>query len=107
MASMTTSTSRIRAGLDRRRQGGFTLVELAVATGLSSIVLTGIVSSFVLMGKNAYNAANYSMMEMESRRALQTFTQEARMADNVIWTSDRSVTLSVVTDTVSYLVTYT
>jgi Tfp pilus assembly protein PilW len=80
---------------------------LAVATGLSSIVLTGIVSSFVLVGKNAYNAANYSIMEMESRRALQTFTQEARMADNVTWNSSSSVTLSVITDTTSYLVTYT
>jgi Tfp pilus assembly protein PilW len=103
---MTTSTLRTKAA-DRRRRGGFTLVELAVATGLASVVLTGIVSSFVLVGKNAYNAANYSVMEMESRRALQTFTQEARMADNVTWNSGNSVTLSVITDTTSYLVTYT
>ena len=107
MDSTTTSTLRTRLHPDCRRHRGFTLVELAVATGLSSIVLTGIVSSFVLVGKNAYNAANYSIMEMESRRALQTFTQEARMADNVTWNSDHSVTLSVVTDTTSYLVTYT
>jgi hypothetical protein len=67
------------------------------ASGLSGIVLAGVLSSFVLLGKNSYNAANYSMMETESRRALEVFTQEARMADNLTWNSSYSVTLSVVT----------
>ena len=77
-----------------------------VSTGLSSLVMTGVLSSFVLMGKNSYNAANYTVMEAESRRALATFTEEARMADNITWTSDSSVTLSVVAESGSYLVTY-
>jgi hypothetical protein len=83
------------------------MVELLMSTGLASMVMTGVLSSFVLMGKNSYNAANYSMMEAESRRALEVFTQEARMADNITWTSANSITLSVVDDTGSYLVTYT
>ncbi|MDO8540547.1 MAG: prepilin-type N-terminal cleavage/methylation domain-containing protein [Opitutaceae bacterium] len=98
---MITSTSRTNA---RRR--GFTLVEIMVSTGLSTIVMTGVLSSFILMGKNSYNAANYSVMEAESRRALETFTEEARMASNITWTSSNSVTLSVVNDTSTYLVTY-
>lgn len=93
-----------RAGPPSRR--GFTLVELMVATGLSSMVLAGVLSSFVLLGRNSYNAANYSVMEAESRRALETFTTEARMADNITWHSSNSVTLSVMGASGSYLVTY-
>jgi len=76
------------------------------ASSLSGIVLSGVLSSFVLLGQNCYNAANYSVMEAESRRALETFTREARMADNVTWNSASSVTLSVPGASSSYLVTY-
>lgn len=99
---MTTSTSRT----DRRRRG-FTLVEILVTTSLSTIVMTGVLSSFVLMGQNSFNAANYSVMEAESRRALETFTQEARMAKNLTWISANQVTLSVVNEAGTYAVTYT
>ncbi len=108
---MTTSTSRTEPGtaartVRRSRRLGFTLVELLLSTSLASVVMTGVLSSFVLMGKNSFNAANYSVMEAESRRALEIFTQEARMADNITWTSANSVTLSVVSSAGSYLVTY-
>jgi prepilin-type N-terminal cleavage/methylation domain-containing protein len=99
---MTTSTSRT----NRAGRRGFTLVEMVVSTGLSGFIMTGILSSFVLVGQNSYNAANYSVMEAESRRALASFTEEARMADNITWTSGSSVTLSVVNSTSNYLVTY-
>jgi Tfp pilus assembly protein PilW len=77
-----------------------------MSTSLASMVMTGVLSSFVLMGKNSYNAANYSVMEAESRRALEVFAQEARMADNITWISPNSVTLSIISGTGSYLVTY-
>ncbi len=89
-----------------RTRRGFTLVEVMAASGLSSVVLMGVLSSFVLLGQNSYNAANYSMMEAESRRALELFTQEARMADNITWNNNYSVTLSVVDVAGSSLVTY-
>jgi prepilin-type N-terminal cleavage/methylation domain-containing protein len=87
------------AGRRKSRRRGFTLVELMAASGLSGIILLGVLSSFILIGKNSYNAANYSMMEVESRRALEMFTQEARMSDNLTWNSAYSVTLSVVAAT--------
>lgn len=77
-----------------------------VSAGLSTILMSGILSSFVLVGKDSYNAANYSVMEAESRRTLATFTAEARMADNITWTSTTSITLSVVGSTGNYVVTY-
>jgi Tfp pilus assembly protein PilW len=85
---------------------GFSLVELIVASGISSFVMVGVLSSFVLIGQNSYNAANYSIMETEARRALEMFTQEARMADNITWNNAYSVTLSVVEASGSTLVTY-
>ena len=104
--SMTTSTSltKHRTGPSLRR--GFTLVEAMIATGISSIVMSGMMSSFVLLGKNSFNAASYSVMESESRRALESFTQDARMADNVTWNSDSSITLSIASPGGTYLVTY-
>jgi hypothetical protein len=68
--------------------------------------MVGVLSSFVLIGQNSFNAANYSIMESEARRALEMFTQEARMADNLTWNDANSVTLSVVGASGSSLVTY-
>src|SRR3954468_8390439 len=105
-ASTTTfmfPTKQQRRPVSRR---GFSLVELIVASGMSSFVTVGVLSSFVLIGQNSYNAANYSIMEAEARRGLETFTQEARMADNITWNNANSVTLSVVDATGSTLVTY-
>jgi prepilin-type N-terminal cleavage/methylation domain-containing protein len=107
---MITSTYPIerRGGAPARenRRRGFTLVELMAASGLSAIVLTGLLSSFVLIGKNGYNAANYSMMEAESRRALELFTEDARMANNLTWNNSYSVTLTVVAASGTTTVTY-
>lgn len=90
----------------RHARRAFTLVELLVATGLSAFILTAILSSFTMLGRSGYNAANYSMMESEARRALETFSQEARLASNITWTSANSVTLTVVTATGTTGVTY-
>jgi len=90
----------------RRRARGFTLVELLVAAGLSGFILAGILTTFAMLGRSGYNAANYSMMEAEARRALETFSEEARLASNITWTSANSITLTVVNATSTYLVTY-
>ena len=88
------------------RRRGFTLVEVMVAAGLSGFILSGVLTTFVMLGRSGYNAANYSIMESEARRALETFSQEARAANNITWTSANSVTLTIVTATTTYLVTY-
>ena len=89
-----------------RRAGGFTLVEVMVAAGLSGFILTAILGAFVMIGRSGYNAASYSVMEAEARRALETFSQEARLAKNIVWASTNSVTLTVVGSAGDYTVTY-
>ena len=54
----------------RRGRAAFTLVEMMIGTTLGSIILGGVLMTFLTMGRNGYNAANYSMMEAEARRAL-------------------------------------
>lgn len=89
-----------------RRARGFTLVEVMIGSTISVFVLAGILTAFLMMGRSGYNAANYSVMEAEARRALEMFSEEARMANNITWNSETSITLRVVTGSSTQLVTY-
>lgn len=86
---MTTSTIRSKG----RR--GFTLVEVMIAASIGTMVLAGVMSTFLMLGRSGANVANYSVMESQSRRALEEFSQDLRMASNVTWTSTTSITLTV------------
>jgi prepilin-type N-terminal cleavage/methylation domain-containing protein len=103
MAFMTTSTTRP----ERRR--AFTLVEVMIGATLGSIVLAGVMSTFLMLSRSGMNAANYTTMDTQCRRALEEFAQDVRMASNVAWNSSSSVTLTVPENytTTSNLVTYT
>ncbi len=90
----------------RRGQRGFTLVEVMIAAGLSGFILSAVLSAFLMIGRSGYNASNYAVMEAEARRALETFSQEARQANNILWNSANSVTLTVVASSGNYTVTY-
>jgi prepilin-type N-terminal cleavage/methylation domain-containing protein len=86
---MTTSTTR----LERRR--AFTLVEVMIGATLGSIVLAGVMSTFLMLSRSGMNAANYTTMDTQCRRALEEFAQDVRMASDVTWNSTGSVTLTV------------
>jgi len=88
---MTISTAR----LEHRRAAGFTLVELMVAGGIGSFILTGVLSVILMMGRSGLSASNYADMEAQSRRAVDEFAQDVRMASNLTWNSATSVTLTV------------
>ncbi len=102
---LPTNSSARRSGR-RPATVGFTLVEMMVATLLSGFILAGILTSFTMLGRSGYNAANYSVMEAEARRALESFSEEARMANNLTWNNANSVTLTVVNSAGTYQVTY-
>jgi prepilin-type N-terminal cleavage/methylation domain-containing protein len=90
----------------RHAHRGFTLVEVMIAAGLSGFILSAVLSAFLMIGRSGYNASNYAVMEAEARRALETFSQEARQANNIVWNSANSVTLTVVASSGDYTVTY-
>lgn len=73
----------------------FTLVEVMIAAALSSVVLAGVLSAFLMLGRSGVNLAGYSVAESEMRRGLEEFSQDVRMASNLAWNSATSVTLTV------------
>ena len=104
---MTTTTPTINPGASTHaRAKGFTLFELIVATSISTLIFAGILTAFLMIGRTGYNAAGYSIMESEARRALESFSIEARMANNVVSTGTTAVDLTVVTSGSTYTVGY-
>lgn len=88
---MTISTARP----SRRPDAGLTLVELMIAGGIGSFVMTGVLSVVLMMGRSGMSASNYADMEAQSRRAVDEFAQDVRMASDLTWNSSTSVTLTV------------
>jgi Tfp pilus assembly protein PilW len=73
----------------------FTLVEIMIGATLGSMVLAGVLTTFLMLGRSGANAAAYSVMESQSRRALEELSQDLRMASDVTWNSSTSITLLV------------
>lgn len=95
-----------RAG-GTRPGNGFTLVEVMIGVTLSTLVLAGVLSAFLLIGRTAYRSSNYSELEAQTRRSLQIFGNDVRESSNIHWNSAQSITLSVVTaGNISTQVTY-
>jgi hypothetical protein len=83
-----------------------------IATSLASILLAGVLTTFLMMGRNGVNLQNYTELEAQARKALELFSREVRLAYAVTAYSSTTVTLSI-PDTSSnrttllYSVTYT
>jgi Tfp pilus assembly protein PilW len=115
LAYPISSTRRIER---TRSTAGFTLVEILIGFALASFIMTGVMTTFLMMGRSGVLAQNYTELEVEARKALQTFSREARMANaitNITYVSgvgNTSITLAI-PDTswdrtvTAYSVTYT
>lgn len=79
----------------RRELGGFTLVELIVATAISGIVLASMVGTFLTFAVGARSVGAYTEMSKSSRHALEFFARDVRAAEDVTLAS--ATTLVVVT----------
>jgi prepilin-type N-terminal cleavage/methylation domain-containing protein len=91
---MPTTTPKPAA--DRRPlRAAFTLVEVIVATTIGSMLLAAILTSFVFLGRAGVSIQNYAEMESQARKAMDTFSLDARMAYDATWNSANSVTLTV------------
>ncbi len=98
----TTTRSRVR---DRRR--GFTLTEIIVATGLSGIILAGVLGSFLFLGRAGIGLRQYAEMETQARHAMETFALDVRMAEAITWHSANSLTVAIPTGAGKKDITYT
>lgn len=68
-----------------------------IAVTLSGMVLAGVLSAFLMIGRTGYAATSYSEMEAQTRRALELFGMDARKATDLHWNDSQSVTLFLVT----------
>jgi hypothetical protein len=70
-----------------------------IAATLSTFVLAGVLSAFLMVGRSGYLASSYSEMEAQTRHALEIFGDDVRKAVDVKWNTSQSVTLYVATAT--------
>lgn len=83
------------------------MAEVMIAATISTFVLAGILSAFLMIGRTGFVASSYSELESQTRRGLEIFGNDVRKASNLRWNSAQSVTLSVATATnATTLVTY-
>ncbi len=78
-----------------RKSGGFSLVELMVAAGISGFILAGLLATNLHLAKSGVRLANYSEMGAQARRALEQFGNEARLASNMVLNGTGDITLSI------------
>jgi Tfp pilus assembly protein PilW len=85
----TTTTTRSPAAT------AFTLAEVMIGSTIASFVLLGVLSTFVMLGRSGVNVAAYATMDAQTRKALEEFAQDVRMASGIVWNGSTSVTLTV------------
>jgi len=75
------------------RPGGFTLAEVMISAALSTLILAGVMSAFLFIGRTGFSAGSYSEMEAQVRRALDQFANDARVARDIRWHDAQRITL--------------
>ena len=86
----TTSIRRCVARPMRLRREGFTLVELMVALGISTFAIIAMFSAFLVFVRGSLSVTNYSEMSAQSRKTLEIFARDVRMAESISVTGAQS-----------------
>jgi len=73
------------------------MIELMISATLGSFLLLAVLTAFLFMGRSGANMQNYTEMEVQARRAIETFAEDVRMAKDATWNTAQSLTLTVVT----------
>ena len=66
-----------------------------MGAALSGMILAGVLSTFLFLGRSGINVQNYNDMESQARKALEYFSEDVRQASAISWTSTTSLTLTV------------
>ena len=66
-----------------KRLAGFTLVEVIIAASLGTIILAGVLATFLFLIKSGVRTNNYSIMESQTRLAFEQLGIDARMSNNI------------------------
>ena len=104
---MTTTTPKPASERRRSPLCGFSLVEILVASSLATMVMAGVMTAFLFIGRTSVSLRNYADLETQARNAMETFAQDVRMSSGVAWTSASSLTLSIQQGNTTIPATYT
>jgi hypothetical protein len=74
-----------------------------VAATLAAIVMAGVMTTFLFLGRSGANIRNYSDMEAQARKGLEVFAEDVRQASAIVWTSSTEVALTVNSASVVYV----
>jgi prepilin-type N-terminal cleavage/methylation domain-containing protein len=80
-----------------RSSSGFTLVEVMVATALVGIILWGVLTTNFQLVRSGVRITQYSEMEAQVRRGLETFGHDVKNAKDITWNGSADITLTVPT----------
>jgi hypothetical protein len=83
------------SSIQRTDRRAFTLVEVMIGAAVSSFLLVGILSTFLLMGRTGANIVNYTDIEAKARKSLEFFSREVHNTHAVAAYSGSSVTLNI------------
>jgi len=61
-----------------RRNGGFTLVEISIASTIALMVLAGVLTTFIQLSRSFYAISNYAKIHKDGRRAVDYFSKDMR-----------------------------
>ncbi|MBA3849422.1 MAG: hypothetical protein C0502_05430 [Opitutus sp.] len=97
-----------------KRRAGFTLVEILVSLGLSSIVMLGVFSSYIFVARHLVRLSNQQAVEATGRRILNYFAKDMAVATSIdtsgssprVAPTATGVTLIIPTSTGSDYATY-
>ncbi len=84
----------------------FSLVELMVALSLGAIVCAGVLAAYLFVGRNLTRLVNFQSQEVESRRTLQYFTEDASAAITLTTGTATNLALTKPTATGTTAVSY-
>jgi hypothetical protein len=87
-----------RAAKTVSRRSGFTLTEVIMAATLTVVAVSGTLSTTMMIVRSGHNISNYTDMESESRKSLDLFGQDVRMAQEIIWHDANRITLTIPTN---------
>lgn len=89
----TTTPSRIEPR--RARRSAFTLVEVLIGATLGTLILAGVLTAFLFLGRSGVGIQNYNDMESQARKSLELFAEDVRQASAITWNDTVTVTLNV------------
>jgi hypothetical protein len=78
-----------------------------IGSFIGAWILTGVMSTFLFLGRSGANIQHYNDMESQARKALELFAEDVRQASSLTWNGPSDVTLIVNSQFIRYYLSST